>query len=243
MTTSDRVNTGGDRIMKLLRNISKAVPYAIVLCLASLIVYFTLVFIRAFAASPAAVQAAVIGGIATVLVSVASVISTNKAQKRREIEAEHRKQKAEIYEEFMKFWFDLITREKLDRPPMSEKDMLEFVAGFSQRMIVWGSDEVVREYLAMKTTYQDGDGESHKSMMLRFESMMFAMRRDLGHDNKGMEPTSLLRLFITDVDEVWGTQVSGSLGTPTQRQVAVTRSRQTTLPGDEPSYQSLSKNE
>jgi hypothetical protein len=37
--------------------------------------------------------------------------------------------------------------------------------------------------------------------MLDFEKLLFAIRKDLGHSNKGLEDGDLLRPFLTDVDE------------------------------------------
>ena len=36
-----------------------------------------------------------------------------------------------------------------------------------------------------------------------FERFIYAMRADLGHDDKELAPGDLLRVFINDLDEHW----------------------------------------
>jgi hypothetical protein len=47
----------------------------------------------------------------------------------------------------------------------------------------------------------DDDAPTDPSVLLRWEQVLFAIRRDLGHDNGGLRPGDLLRVYIHDADE------------------------------------------
>jgi hypothetical protein len=45
------------------------------------------------------------------------------------------------------------------------------------------------------------ESEGSPEVMLAFERLLYSIRRDLGHANKGLGRGDLLRTFINDVDE------------------------------------------
>lgn len=158
-------------------------------------------FHHVFVVSSPPVQAAVIAGSATVLISVFSLIWSARQQIFREIQAEHRKQKSEIYEEFIQFLFDALLSNKLGKPAVDEQKMAEYFAKFNQRMIVWGSDEVMKEYILFRARSANAANLPPKKMLQTWEQLLYAIRRDLGHNNKDLDEGDLLRLFINDYDE------------------------------------------
>lgn len=87
---------------------------------------------------PATVAAAIVAGSATILVSVFSLIFSKRMDRTREIEQEHRKQKAPIYEEFLSFLFKLFNSNRGGESTMSLDDMKEYFGSFFQQLIVWG---------------------------------------------------------------------------------------------------------
>lgn len=159
-------------------------------------------FMQALKNSPDPIKAAVIGGSATVLVAVLTLTGNARYQSRREIESEHRKQKAEIYEEFMKFMFELLIRDKLKREPATELEIMQFAVRFNQRMIVWGSDEVLHEWIKFRDASQNHSGSDPSNMLKVMEGLLYSIRKDLGHKNKNLGEYDLLRLFINDIDEI-----------------------------------------
>lgn len=81
---------------------------------------------------------------------------------------------------------------------------MEFLRGFTQKLLVWGSDEVLREYVSfqkMATLGAETEGMNPRASLLSLEQLMLAMRKDLGHKNKGLDPGDLLRTFVNDWDD------------------------------------------
>jgi len=108
---------------------------------------------KAFALLSSQVAATVIVGILTASASVFAVIKAKQAEHRRDIENELRKQKAPIYEDFACFLFKVLMSAKTEKN-VSEEEMLPFIVNFNRRLIVWGSDGVIKEWSVFKGLHE-----------------------------------------------------------------------------------------
>jgi hypothetical protein len=72
---------------------------------------------------------------------------------------------------------------------------MTFFVKMAETLTIWGSNDVVKEFGKFETV-----STNPSQTMYAFEEFMFAMRRDLGH-NGNLVLGSLLRLFVTDIDE------------------------------------------
>ncbi len=152
------------------------------------------------------VSAAIIASIATVLVSVSSLIGSRYFDRKREIEQEHRKQKQPIYEEFMQVLFKLFLGSKPGMVPVSQGELTASLSGFTQKLIIWGSDEVIREFAAfrrqtMVLAANQGNIPEMVKSFIAFEKLLYAIRVDMGHKNKDLKQGDVLALFINDFDQ------------------------------------------
>ena len=147
------------------------------------------------------VAAAIIAGGATVLVSVFSVLWSKRVERRREIEQEQRRQKIPVYEDFIKFLFRILMADKLGEEKVSEEEMMKFVSGFAQKIIVWGSDEVLHRYALFRRMAHDASG---LETVVAVESLLYAIRADVGHNNKNLKTGDLLSIFINDIEAFLG---------------------------------------
>ncbi len=174
------------------------------------------------------VAATLITASVTALVSVFGIVESKRREQRREIEQEHRTQKVPIYEDFMSFWFRLLLANQLaaagahDKNPRAVKrgstgastaigqaEMVSFLINFTQKIIIWGSDDVVRDYANFRrrvatpdTSAIPDDIESTIQSLLTFEKLLLAIRSDVGHRNKGLKQGDLLSLFVNDIDRL-----------------------------------------
>jgi hypothetical protein len=136
-----------------------------------------------------AAAAAVIGSVIT--------ISIGKAYESRAATIkELRAKKAPIYEEIVHGSFNVLFAEILGVAKPSESEMMTFFVKMTETLTIWGSNDVVKAFGKFKTV-----STNPNQTMYAFEDFMFAMRRDLGH-NGNLERGSLLRLFVTDIDEI-----------------------------------------
>lgn len=159
------------------------------------------------------IGATIIAGSFTLLVSVVSfpvtrMLERNKelAQRRWKQEQELRKQYIPIYQELVEFLFKLFTGSKTGKPMSTEETNIFFVS-FTQKTLVWGSDRFLKDFSAFKdssavyaqlansgnTTTADLIGA-----MVVLENLLYSIRADCGHENKGLGKGDLLTLFIND---------------------------------------------
>src|SRR6185437_4330736 len=142
------------------------------------------------------VAAATVAGTATVLVSVFSVLWSKRVERQKEIEQEQRRQKIPVYEDFIKFIFRLLMAEKLGEPKLTDQEMTRTVNDFAQTIMVWGSDDVLRKYALFRRSGPAGGAE----MAAAVESLLYAIRADIGHENKNLKTGELLSVFINDTE-------------------------------------------
>lgn len=159
------------------------------------------------------IGAAIIAGSFTLLISVVSfpvtrMIERNKelAQRRWEQEQELRKQYIPIYQELVEFLFKLFTGSKTGKP-MSPEETNEFFVSFTQKTLVWGSDRFLKDFSAFKdgsALYAQLANSGNTTTadlintMVVLENLLYSIRTDCGHENKGLGKGDLLTLFIND---------------------------------------------
>ncbi|MDU2353332.1 MAG: hypothetical protein E7D92_01810, partial [Anaerococcus sp.] len=63
----------------------------------------------------------------------------------------------------------------------------------------WGSDEVVRKWIEIRTSSLNSDSNSINNLFV-LEDIIFLIRKDLGQKNKGLKRGDILSFFINDID-------------------------------------------
>ena len=179
------------------KNIIYGVVALIVIVLILVGAYFLLrYFIKALVTYTPEIKTVIIAGFLTLFGTIFSIIYTKYKERKLQIEQEHRRQTAEIYMEYIGFLFSLINQEKLGKR-ISEKEIMVFMIGFYKKLIVWGSDEVIKEFEFQKSLVDKGGME----MVLGLGRMLLMIRKDLGHKNKGLSAVDLLSVFVKDLDK------------------------------------------
>jgi len=129
------------------------------------------------------------------------VLYTKRQEQKSNIDLELRKQKVPVYQDFFDFLFGkmLAGGGKSATPD----EMLEFLRGWTPKIMIWGSDDIIREYSNWRRVVQqpvaDADEAAVRSL-ISVCSLVLAVRRDLGHTNKDIDTDTLARLFIKDYD-------------------------------------------
>lgn len=145
------------------------------------------------------VSVAVIAACATVFASVATVVYTQQRTKAREIDNSHRPQKVEIYKNFMeKAVVEVLraSKEKRFDTPEFQKELEELFFKFTGDLMVWGSPAVIRAYSRFRSAGGSPD------VVLLMDDMLQAMRKDLGNSNWGLSRGDLIKLFLTDPENL-----------------------------------------
>ena len=147
------------------------------------------------------VAAAIVAAFATVAVSIITVYIGKNLEAKSLILKEQRENKVPVYEELLKFIFEYQFAEKTGRPLRSGPELAEFLSAHTQKVMIWGSDEMIAAWVKLRTATrvieQKDDG---KDLLLKYEALILAIRKDLGHKNKGMNRGDILRLTIDDIE-------------------------------------------
>ena len=83
--------------------------------------------------------------------------------------------------------------------------IIQFLQDFTQELIVWGSDPVLKAFGTFREaliSYKGG--EPPIEGLFLFEQYMLEIRRDLGHKNKNLSSGDILALFINDIRKYTG---------------------------------------
>lgn len=155
---------------------------------------------EAFSQVNPTVGAGMLAASATVVVSVVSVLVAKRLEYRATLAKEHREKKIPFYEAFVAFTFRIAFADKLGLEPLTEKEMVQEATRFTQNLIVWGADDVVDAWFRFRNKSINSDG-SGLAVMFEIERLLLAIRKDLGHENKGLVPGKVLGLFINDIHE------------------------------------------
>lgn len=155
--------------------------------------------------------AALIAAAAAVVGSVVSLTIGKAYETRAAIRSALRQKKTPVYEDIVKTLYEFVFAASLGKKHMDQKKLMHFIASTTEKLTIWGSDEVLRCWSEFKTNA--GDGTDGTAAMFRFEEILLKIRKDLGHRNRGIGRTSILRLFVTDLDEHLGQPGAGETAT------------------------------
>jgi len=145
---------------------------------------------------------AIVAAAASVLVSVLSIAVGRLFETRAKIQEQNREKKVPVYEELMEFMMRVLLGNTLGKP-VPEAEVIQFLMDFTQRIMVWGSDDVLLAWVKFRRqTIQSGAGNGKPlDAIFIFEDIVKAMRRDLGHRNSGVERGDILALFVNDIEQ------------------------------------------
>jgi hypothetical protein len=143
-------------------------------------------------------QPAVIAAIGLVVVAFITYFANRTAERRRVVEELTRKEKIELYMEFVSFLMRLVMNApKVTKP--TEDETLDFFASITPRLIVYGSNSVIKRWGKLRINLEGS--QDGVAVMFNYEGLLKAMRKDVGHGSFTIQDGDILRLFVNDVDE------------------------------------------
>ncbi len=150
-----------------------------------------------FSALNPTVAVGILAASATILVSVTSALLSKRLEYQASIRKEIRERKVPVYEKLIGFIFRVFKGVK-ENKPVTEQEMLDFMMGFTQNIIVWGSDEVIDKFQKFRVASTSGE---QANILFIIEDILLAIRKDLGHKNKDLTKGKILSLFVNDINK------------------------------------------
>lgn len=163
--------------------------------------------VAGFSSLQVGVSSAIVASAGAVLLAITNVVVQRVVEKRREIEARQRDKKVELYQQFTKFWFDMVLSTKNRKTgaegTMEFESLLPEMNELTQQMILWASDGVLKSYSEFRryVTTPDAHTDPMRTMLL-LERLLLEFRKDLGYSNRGLKERDVLALFVNDVDRM-----------------------------------------
>lgn len=142
-------------------------------------------------------EVAVLGG--TIAGSMASLFVAKQLETRAKIEQDIREKKVPVYDKLITTLFGVMLLGRSKASNSKQEDVTSAMAEFAQGLIFWGSNEVIKTYGAIRKNALSGSASTPDANAL-LEGLLLGIRKDLGHDNRGLENGALLRIFVNDVD-------------------------------------------
>jgi len=128
-------------------------------------------------------------------------VSISKYYERQaQIEQSQRERKAKMYEDFLGFVFRFVFSDKTGQPKLTELESIKGFADFTERVMVWGSNDVIKAFADFKGNLPKD--QTPIDRLATIEELFFAIRADLGHSRGSFKRGDLLRLFVNDIDGV-----------------------------------------
>ncbi len=172
---------------------------AMILVLVWAVFLLTHEFVKTFSGLNPNVAAAIVAGGATALASVFSLVATRTLERSNQIVKEHREHKIPIYEDLIRFMARVQFANKLGNAP-SQQEAVSFYSEFQQKLMVWGDDQVVKQFAILheawvKAIQERGTVSGSDAPMKEYEKLVMMIRKDLGHHNRGLKAGDILGLW------------------------------------------------
>ncbi|WP_205043273.1 hypothetical protein [Rhodanobacter glycinis] len=192
---------------KILQYVSVALALALLFGTAYLLWVVVTQLLKFLANANPSVSAAVVGAMATVLVGVGGALYTQAQIKRREIEDAHRSRKVEIYKGFLDVVAKVMARtnEKVSLEPISDQALVDFLVEFKTNIILWASPKVINAQLNFEKVSSSG-GNS----LIAVDQLYKAIREDIGLSNRSLDKHQLIKMYLSDPDEMDRASASNS---------------------------------
>ncbi|PKG48692.1 hypothetical protein CXF87_17150 [Halomonas sp. MES3-P3E] len=145
------------------------------------------------------VSAAIVGAMATVLVGVGGALYTQSQIKKREIEEAHRARKVEIYKDFLDIAARMMAEgnESVSLKPPTQQELVDFMVGFKTNVVLWGSPKVINAQLNFQKISSEGG-----NVLKAVDHLYKAIREDIGLSNRGLDKYQLVKMYLSNPDEM-----------------------------------------
>lgn len=151
------------------------------------------------------IAAAIVIGAATVLGSLLTVVIQRRYEEMRRVAEALRDKKVELYTQLLTSYFEIfgLGVERTDAEAeaainASATQMFQLIPS----LVSWASDDVVHEWSRFRRLPITNPTQSSEFALLNFEQVLLAIRRDLGHLNRGVDEGDLLGFWINDINDI-----------------------------------------
>ena len=170
----------------------------IVVWLIGLFLGYVGVFVNRLSNMDAVVIVALITGSVSILGVVISSIVSKIVEYRKNTKRYLYEKKEEPYSEFIEMVYKIQEKGKA-KENINDEEMLDDIFSFSKKLTLWGSNKVIRKWLAFRKISQEQNDNTENLFML--EEIIFEIRKDMGQKKSGLEKGDILAFFVNDIED------------------------------------------
>ena len=138
-------------------------------------------------------------GVLTAIVSVGTLVYSQRSNLNREIEARHFLQKSKIYEEIIDTLGSLFKESKGWAESEGGDILARKLFDIQSKLLVWAGPDVLHAWEGIKTG--PSDSSNIGEMFTRVEQLLRALRKELGHSNDDqIGPMGLVKIYVRHED-------------------------------------------
>lgn len=141
------------------------------------------------------------GILALIGVTVSGIIA-HRSAKKREIEARHFAEKREGYKAFINIIFDTLLAAKLGKKPPTDKELANRLVEHKKMLMTWADADVIKMWNEAEINFVDVGKKSPHEILLIWDKLLRAMRKDLGKDDSQLDDGELVSLILLAEDKV-----------------------------------------
>jgi hypothetical protein len=138
------------------------------------------------------VDPAVAGPVAGATGLLLAAVIQRRWEKKQELERVRRERMAPIYEELV---------EILQDAEAAQTKAAAFFKDLTTKLLLYGPPTIIKEWNAFRR-YGVSEDSSDPTTLLNYEKFLLLVRKDFGHDDSGLVPGDLLRMYVNDFDEM-----------------------------------------
>lgn len=158
----------------------------------ALAIYAVAAFFAYVSAVPKELGAALVAGATTILVATITVMVGRYFERKKELDALYRDKKTEVYDEFLKVFFEVW----FSGGETAEGDLVKLFRDFSVKLVLWSGPEVIEAFTRWKERMAQGGANAEG--IFETEAFLNAIRADLRHSNKGVRRGWFARMFLRE---------------------------------------------
>ena len=155
-------------------------------------------FVNRLSNMDAVVIVALITGSVSILGVVISSIVSKIVEYRQNTKRYLYEKKEEPYSEFIEMVYKIQEKGKA-KENINDEEMLDDIFSFSKKLTLWGSNKVIRKWLAFRKISQELNDNTENLFMLK--EIIFEIRKDMGQKKSGLEKGDILAFFVNDIED------------------------------------------
>lgn len=164
--------------------------------LVALAIYAVVAFFSYISAVPKELGAALVAGATTILVATITIMVGRYFERKKELDALYREKKTEVYDEFLKVFFQVWFSGGKTAEGEQEQDLVKLFREFSVKLVLWSGPEVLEAFARWKEKM--AEGHANAEGVFETEYFLNAIRADLRHSNNGVRRGWFARLFLQE---------------------------------------------